>query len=308
MVGCADLWRLTPYGRIHWNWDLLAAQFTYSWPMWTTAVVGVVNAQFDKMVVSHFFAPEVYAVYSVGAQELPVVGLFTASLATAMLPNLVVLAGRGQMGAALLLWQAATRKSALVMFPCFVFFAAVSGDLMVLLYGPSYVLAGWPFAVYLGVLPVRVAVYASMFRAMGRTKPVAIGAVIALVVNAVVSPGLCWLGRGGMLAFVGPALGAWASTVSAALYLLFALGGATGRGLAGTLPWKDLARTLLGCLPAGLATLALGFLPLPLAVRLAAQAGAFALVMLAMFQWTPILHADERAMVAEVFGMRKRPE
>ena len=245
-----------------------------------------------------FFKPEEYAVYSCGAIQLPVVDLITASLTAAMMPRLVTLAGEGRLADALYTWQEGARKASLVIFPCFAFFLVCGYDFMVALFGQDYALASWPFRVYLCTLPVRVAVYAAVLRAVGQTKVIAIGAVLALVTNAVASTALILLGRGSLMSFIGPTIGTVLATWVSWVYLLRQIMRVTDTALARVMRWKELGILLL---VAVVCAAAVPFIPLPgvplvaqVIIRAVACGGVFLLVM-AVAQ---LLSDDEKEMLS----------
>ena len=299
-VGWADMARLAP--RETWALDrsLILEQLSYCWPLWASAVVTVVNLELGKFIISVFFAPADYAVYSCGAVDLPVVTLVTMSVSAAIMPNLVTLVSQDNTRQALRIWQEATRKCSLVILPCFAFCLVVSQDLIVFVYGQAYALAAAPFAIYLLRLPVRVAVYGSLLRAVGRTAPVAIGAVVALVVNVPLSLGLTYLGGGGHLSFIGPSIGSVCASFAAMFYLQLNLRRVLDVPFSRLMRWKELGSTLLLSVVCGaivfLAALALP--DMPLAIKLALQGAAFAGLVILIMLRTGMLHDDERELLA----------
>ena len=297
LVGCWDMLRLSPGGGWRISRQLLVEQLQYCWPLLATAVVGVVNVQFDRLLISTYFDAGVYAVYSCGAMQLPVLALVTTSVGTAMMPNLVTRAGRGDIGGAISLWQEAARKCSLIVFPCFAFFMLVGPDFMILLYGDGYARAAWPFGVYLLMLPIRAVVYAGMFRALGRTRPIACGAILALIVNVVLSTVLVWAGRGGLLSFVGPSLGTVISVFFMVAYLLWALSRITTVPISRLLRWGELGRVFFVSVLAGIGVLVIPLPPFVLFVKLLVQGLLFASLFVLLTWSSRLLKDDERAML-----------
>ncbi len=308
IVGCVDMFRLSPGA---WSWPdrkLLLDQWSYCWPLWATACIAIVNAQFGSMLISAYFTPAVYAVYACGAMELPVVALVTGSVNSAIMPNLVVLAEQGRAAEALSIWQEAARKCSLVVFPCFAIFLFLSGPLMVLLYGPAYAQAAWPFSMYLMMLPLRVAVYASILRAFGKTGCIAISAVLGLVVNVIVSSAAVVGGHGGLLSFVGPAAGTVVATFAMAWYLIWQVKLAASVSWSEVMRWRELGALLGISLVAGLATWLLPLPDMPLALRLPVQGAVFLVLLIAMIMRARILKPDERELLSGFWSrVRGRP-
>ena len=297
VAGGIDMAHQSPQGPWRISGSLLKEQFDYSWPLLMTTVVGTINIELNKILISLFFDPDTYAVYSCGAMQLPVITLVTLSVSSAMMPNLVTLIEKKKMPAALDLWQEAIRKCSLIIFPCFVFFLIVGHDFIVLIYTPEYARAGWPFRIYLFILPSRIAIYAALFRAAGRTKPVAVGAVITLVLNAVASLFLVILGKGGFISFIGPMLGTVLANWGGWGYLLWKITHTTETPFRKILRWKELGQILSVCILCGAFIWIIPLTALPLALKLSVQLVIYLGVMLTILLRFNMLQDDEKQML-----------
>ena len=301
VIAWAHMYRLSEGGPARLDRKLILEQLHYCWPLWITVVIGTITGQFDQLLISKFFNSTVYAVYTNGAFELPIIGLVTANLAVAIMPNLVVLAEQGKKIDALDLWQEGARKCSLLIFPCFVFFMVVAPDFMSVLWGKNYLMTPWPytmcawiFMIYLLVLPARIVIFGSLFRALGKTKPYAFSALLGLITDIVVGTALTWAGQGGFLSFVGPALGIVCASAVMLTYSLLKLGKIMDLPVRKLMRWKELGRIMLLCLVCGVLILALPLSFLPLLVKLIVQAVIFTLAIIAIFFGTNTLHPDEK--------------
>jgi O-antigen/teichoic acid export membrane protein len=303
-VAWAHMYRLSKGGPARLDRKLILEQLHYCWPLWITVVIGTIIGQFDQVLISRFFNTTVYATYSLGAFELPVIGLITTNLAVAIMPNLVVLADQGRKLDALGLWQEAARKCSLIIFPCFVFFLAVAPDFMSLYSGPQYAMdpwphtmTAWPFMFYLLVLPTRIVIFGSLFRALGKTRPYAVSALLGLIADVVIGTTLTLAGQGGFLSFLGPAIAVVCSSAVMLTYSLLKMGQIMDLPVRKLLRWKELGRTMLLCVVCGGLILALPLSFLPLLVKLIVQGAVFALAIIAIFFGTKTLQPDEKDLL-----------
>jgi len=305
IAGCIDMAMLSPGGTWKLDRKLISEQIHYTWPLWAGSIAIIINSQLDKLLISTFFDPLTYAVYYCGAMELPVVALITQSINTAIMPNLVSLVAQHKADQALFIWQEAMRKCSFIMFPCFALFMVIGGDFMVLLYGKNYEMATWPFRVYLLGLPLRVAFYSTILRAFGRTKPIAISVIFSLMINAVVSISLLLIGRGTLLAFIGPSI----STVVAAFvsggYLLWRTSRVTATPLSKIIRWKELIAALAVSIGAGVA---IGLIPMsmmPIILRISVKTLVF-LVLFGIITRLTLLNNDELSLLKASFAFVNR--
>jgi O-antigen/teichoic acid export membrane protein len=296
-LGCLDMLRISPRSAWRIDRELVREQLAYTWPLWAIAVAGILNTQIGSFLISAFFDPETFAVYSCGAIDLPVVGLITTSLTSAMMPNLVTLVNRGERRDALHIWQEGVRKSSWVIFPCFCFFSVVSFDFMVMLYGESYRMAAWPFAIYLLRLPVRVAVHATLLRATGLTRPVAIGALLSLAINVTLSTALLYLGEGTRLGFVAPAIGTVCASFITMGYLLSRVSRAMGVSTSAVMRWRELGGTMLLGILAGAVVLVVPLPDWPLMATLVFRGFVFVAAFVTFTWWSGTLQEDEYEMI-----------
>jgi peptidoglycan biosynthesis protein MviN/MurJ (putative lipid II flippase) len=306
VVGCIDMARMCP-GRWQFDGRLLLDQFHYVWPLWAVTIAGILGVQFDKFLISYNFDPETLAIYTRGAMELPMVGMITVTLGTAIMPELVTMASQGRMMESLDLWQEATRKSSLVIFPCFAFFLVIAPNFMVLMYTEAFRNAAWPFGVFLCLLPLRVAIYGALFRAIGQTKPIAISAVAGLLANIVIGSTLAYIGGKGtietytkgrnFISFIGPSIGTVASTFLIGGYLIWQLGKLSGVPIRKVMRWKELGRILALSVACGLFV---AFVPLPhmpLLAKTVTQGVLFLVAFALLLWWMGALKGDERQLL-----------
>lgn len=161
----------------------LKDQLSYTIPLGLSLLIGVLSVQLDKLMISSFFTPEQFAVFSLGAMELPLIGILINSVNAILLPNMS--AENPQRMA--MIYSASVRKNAIFVFPLATVFFIFATEFMVFLYGNIYAEAAIYFRIYLLILPLRVATYGIIFQALGKTRLVMIDSIIMLVMNAILN-------------------------------------------------------------------------------------------------------------------------
>lgn len=295
-VGIIDMFRFVTEGVL-FDFLLLKEQLSYCWPLLATAVCGTINVQFDKFLISYFFDVSQYAVYTCGAIQLPIINLITTSVAVAIMPTLVVMVSMGRKKDALLVWQESARKCSLIILPCFVLFLLIGVDVILLLYREPYINAAWPFYIYLFLMPLRIVIHASLIRAVGKTGCIAIGSVIVLVVNIVLSTTLAYLGRGGILTFIGPAIGTIIAEWCSWMYLLSCQKRNMQVSYREVLNWDKLLNIFflcaISCLPVVIVYKYLN----PLILRIVISSSLYFIILIFLFLATKTLKQDELEML-----------
>lgn len=152
--------------------------FQYSLPLGLASIVGMLSVQLDKLVISGFFTPAQYAVFSIGAMELPLISILTRSVNSILLPHISAEPARMTE-----VYRAAVRKNALIIFPLAALGLVFAKPLITLLYTDTYLASVPFFRVYLLNLPLRVATYGILFMATGKTRYIMANALITLGLN-----------------------------------------------------------------------------------------------------------------------------
>jgi O-antigen/teichoic acid export membrane protein len=219
-------------------------------PLALTRFAGIFNRQFDKFIVGILFGAAVFAEFSIGARELPLVNILPYSIASTMLPNFVSTYEAGPTrteGArkAIQLWHTSMEKAMLVMLPVAGFVILEARPAIELLYGARYVDAALPFRVYASLLPLRITSYGTMLLAFGRPGLVlrvqAYGVVANIVASLILLP---WLGM------IGAPLSAVATTMFIIAYMLWRIEQVGHVGLRGIFPFRFYGKVMLAVLVA----------------------------------------------------------
>ena len=173
----------------------------YGLPMALTQVAAMLGFQFDRLVVGNHFAPSEFAVYAIGAVEVPFAIVVQQAVNAVLVPELSRLHAEGDLSAAFRRWHAALRKTSLVVLPLFAFLMFTAGDVIAVLYGSGYSGSVRIFRAYLFLMPLRMTTYGLITQAMGRTRVNLAASLVMLTTNAAFAVALVF-----PLGLLGPAI------------------------------------------------------------------------------------------------------
>lgn len=179
--------RAADTGRYLVDWQGIKAQLKFAVPLGLATMIGQISLNLDKILVSKYFDPEVFAVYVNGAMEIPLIAMITGSASAVMLPDIVRMMKNENGLGALDLWKRAAAKSAIIIFPVLGFMMVMAPEIMSLLYGARYTGSAVPFRIYLLLLPIRIAFFGTIFIGMGRSDLVLLKTAVGFALNVLVS-------------------------------------------------------------------------------------------------------------------------
>jgi O-antigen/teichoic acid export membrane protein len=145
-LGLSVRWRL--------SWARVRRQFAYALPFGLAIIVATAADSLHLYVVSHLYDPALFAIYSVGNLQIPLVGIAFLSVGEVTLVRLTELAREGQAGEAVALVGDAVAKVSLVLLPLYVWLLINAYDLIVLLFTPRFEASVGIFVVFLSMIPL----------------------------------------------------------------------------------------------------------------------------------------------------------
>jgi len=186
---CFAVWQLNKVVkfRLHIDKVMLTQMLQYSLPLGLASLVGVLAIRLDKFVISSYFSPSVFALFTVGATEIPLVAILLSSVNSVLLPELSKLDFKTEQDKVIAIFGGAVRKNALIIFPMMVFFYIFATDFLVILYSKQYMAATPYFRVYLLSMPVRVITFAILLQAKAMNKQVLYCTIISLAANLILN-------------------------------------------------------------------------------------------------------------------------
>ena len=196
-----------------WNINILKNQLKYAIPLGLSGMLGYLGKQLDKFIIAMFFLAGQYAVYNVGAIEIPIVMFLIASVDSVALPKIVEFYKNGEIGEIIKLWHEMIRKVSMIILPIFIYCLILAPQIITLLYTENYSAGAAIFRIYLLILPLRLARFSVLLQAMGKSKLVLKGAILFLILNTLLNIAFIHT-----IGFTGPA---WATLIAISSLLVF---------------------------------------------------------------------------------------
>ena len=162
------------------------------------AFVDVLTVQIDKYIVSHFAGAGRFALYHVGALEIPFIGLLLGSVTAVVMPELATYLSQEKKEQAIDLLHRSMVKLSVFMLPLFFYSMITAGFYIPFLFGEKYRASVLIFCIYLGLLPIRGLNNHPYLIAAGLQKYALYARIIDVSVNFIL--GICllrWIGLAG---------------------------------------------------------------------------------------------------------------
>jgi O-antigen/teichoic acid export membrane protein len=193
----------------------------------------------DKFLVSALCTPEQFAVYVLGATEIPLIGIIVMSVIAVITPEMAASYKQGRVSDVVSLWNRATLKCGTLMLPLMGLLLVVAPEIVTVLFSAKYAGSAYPLRVYALLIPLRTVSFSAIFTAMDSTKMLTAGGGLMLAANLVAA--LC------LIPWIGPTGAAWATVLSCwmmGMFYLHRISKNTGIPLRNLIPWGPLARML----------------------------------------------------------------
>lgn len=159
----------------------------YGFPVFLATIAGVIAQYTDKVIVSKLGGVKLFAVYSVGALEVPVITMIAASVSMAIYPKIVGLIKEKKEEDAKELWYKFTLRVSRITYPIIIFMIAFSDKIIKFFYTQKYAAAVPIFLVYLFLLFARNNSYGLILLGKGKTKVYFAGQAIETILNIILS-------------------------------------------------------------------------------------------------------------------------
>ncbi len=156
-------------------------------PLGISSMISTLDVQLDKFIVSSLLSAEEFAVYSVGAQELPLISTITGAISTVVVVDITKSLRDHKYDEAFDLFKSIARITTLFLFPVMFFLLVTADEFIGFLYTSSYANAAQIFRIYLLRVPISTVIYAPLLIGLGQNKKILQRSIISLVANAIIS-------------------------------------------------------------------------------------------------------------------------
>lgn len=145
--------------------------FSYSLPLVAASIWGIAIKAADQFYISRYFGPEVFAEFSNGFIEIPIVTMVTGATATILLPIFSkMFFEKSRTEDFVVIWRNVLQKSAMIIYPIVIFFIFNSESIVVVLYSSKYLNSVIYFQIAMLLNFFNIIVFAPLILAMGKTK------------------------------------------------------------------------------------------------------------------------------------------
>jgi O-antigen/teichoic acid export membrane protein len=147
------------------DWGLLGEQFSYATPLGLMGLVWYFQSDLHNYFVSNQFGAAVFAVYSIGCIQLPLVQLLSEATSSVLIPQMAALQRDHRTDQILHLSLRSLRKLAAVLFPVYAFLMVTGQEFIEFLFSEQYRASWQILRINLTLLPLGVLLFDPVVRA-----------------------------------------------------------------------------------------------------------------------------------------------
>lgn len=156
-------------------------------PLYLATFIGTLTVNLDLLIVNYFEDSVTFAIFSVGALEIPIFAMLSAAFSQRVYPILVQLILDNKKGEAKTLWINTTIQVSYFTYPLIILLMFFAENIIFTVYSPKYSEAVFLFKTYLLIAIFRNNYYGALITASGNTKYITFYSLIMLLTNFLVS-------------------------------------------------------------------------------------------------------------------------
>lgn len=160
---------------------------SFSVPLSLSVIAGVLSTNLDKWLVSSMLTPREFAIYQMGAYELPFIGMITGAISMVMVVDINKAAEKHNFDNVIRIFREIAEKTSFILLPIMCFFLCASQNFILFMFTDKYIESVYIFCIYLLYIPIRCVIYAPVFVALGKAKFMVYREVASLLLNLCVS-------------------------------------------------------------------------------------------------------------------------
>lgn len=208
---------------------------SYSGILHLSRFPGIFLNYFDKVITSTFLSLREFAVYSIGAREIPFINTIGYSISNVTIPELVKDFQAGNIDTACDRWKSIIKKTSILTYPLITFCVWYASPLTTIIFSSLYEESGDIFRIFCLISYFRVVEYASIAKSMGKTQLIIQSSLLSALTMLLISFPLIYFFKG-----IGISIALLISSTSSIIYLLSKYRCLLKKSLSSFYPWKEL--------------------------------------------------------------------
>jgi O-antigen/teichoic acid export membrane protein len=165
----------------------------YGLPLYLATFAGLLSNYLDKLIVNISSDDTTFAIFAVGAFEIPIFAMLSAAFSQQIFPRMVKFMDDGEDELAKNLWIETTKKVSLITYPMILLAMFFSEEIIFLVYNENYKASVILFKTYLLVALFRNNSYGILLTAKGETKIITKVSISILLLNLLFSVTLFYI-------------------------------------------------------------------------------------------------------------------
>jgi len=224
------------------NWDksIFWKQIRYSFPLGLGGISTTIGKRANGFIINAYLSASSYAVFTIGAFKIPLVGEFYASIARTTRPQFASYWKEGKNKKSIKLWHKQISIFFCVTFPLVLFFFIMAHDIITLLYTDKYAESVNIFRILIMLILFQSSSWGTIPKAYNATNYVFKANTVSMIIGVII--GLVLISNFGLY---GAAISAVLTFFIEVILLLVKSKSLLNLKVSKWLPWKNLFRILI---------------------------------------------------------------